>query len=630
MAVLIAAGLAAAGGIASGVGTAQAQNQANSAGARAAAQQGAASFFNYLSSRGINIQAIAAANPTIVQSYQQLQAQGDKRDFQTFIYQFMQANPTTTLWNAIDNPTTANGGAQNTTLPTWATTGTGAALQPALLQQLLTIANANGVSGLGSGPGAVAGPQSQLQNATAYLAANPDIQAQIQQNLTASGDSRSPAQWMLDDAATGDTNPAFTTNFQNFVTAQGAPAAAGNGTGGSTAGGAATPPATTGVDPAIQALINSSNGVAGNIFDGTFLKQQLAALQPALDARSAAPGQIYDATISGAQGIQSAEGTAANSTYQANVDQLAKLLGVQTSAAKAIYDASISGAQGVNTAQLAQAQTYQDAGDQASTAAIAANNAQRARQGFVGSSSGNDLQNARILASYIQQGAGARAQAGVNLAQSTANAGLTQAQSVGGAQTSDQQQQMAAAVALAQQLGASNVNYATTAGNAGVAKATGSAQADYQNAIDKMNALITDQNRQVSAVGLPYDLANAQLVLQKNEANAPYDGVDALTSRLGQFSINQAGGPAPSTFIPQPVINTAQIAGGALTAAGQVYGNSASTTSLLNILKSLQGPSTSGTPSVSGSGATGTITGSGGAPTDLGGGVTTLLGSGGP
>src|SRR5687767_8723228 len=143
----ITAGLIIAGvGAAAAVGgaamqadaTSDAQSSANRANALAAAGQNASSFFNYLSSRGVNIQQLVAKYPDITSEYERVRAQGERRDFNTWLSAALQANPSHPIWNDIASPTAGNG-AQNTTLPAWALDANGNPLQPALLQQIVDI-----------------------------------------------------------------------------------------------------------------------------------------------------------------------------------------------------------------------------------------------------------------------------------------------------------------------------------------------------------------------------------------------------------------------------------------------------------------------------------------------------------
>lgn len=758
MPLLIAAGLAAAGSVASSVGTANAQSKANRAQALAAGQQSAQSFYNYLSSRGIDLQKISAAHPELYQSWQTLDKSKDKRDFQTWLWAHLQSHPNDAIWDEISSPTPFGTGAANTTLPSWATIG-GNAAQPTLFSQLIATAN----------PG-----QALTQVEQQFAQANPGA-VQFYNNLkNGEGFTGTLAdavrEWYKRNPGTAvdALDGGFLAQYDQIKAMQ--PAAGAPGAGAKTdPTGVIAPPGTTGggfprptdtpldIPTQIQNLVNQGVGTAGKIFDGTLLNDQLSALQPALDARTAAPGAIHDATIAGAKGVQEAETAAAQGVHAANIQQLANLLGVRTDAAEAIYNASNAAAGGIRDAtktgandiygstltaadklklagetgsqgiygsemtaadmlklagetgsqgiygsaidaakalkaagetgandiygaQLTQADTFEESGREAAQQALAAQNANRARQGFVGTSSGADLNKARLLAGYIQQGAGARAAAGVDRQRALANvnmgyatnagnagtdlqralasvnmgyatnagnagtelqralasvgigyasttgnagielqrqlaeaaklyatqtgqAGVNRATTVGSAQEADAQAKLQAAVQLAQSLGLSGVNLATTTGNAGVSLATGNAQADYQNAIDKMNALISDQNRKVSAIGLPYQLASSDFNLQQERANSPYAALDALLKRINSnFSIAPASGPTVTPATPQSVMNPWQIAGGALTTAGQVYSGASSSKSsddsmakLLDALKKLQGSGGAGT-----------------------------------
>lgn len=669
------------GGLLSGSGTADAQSAQNKALAQQAAAQSAQSFLNYLSSRGLNVQQLIANDPRgsafWTGQYANAQAQGDKRDFNTWFVAALQAAPTDPAWDTIANPN-LTGAAQNTTLPAWAVDAQGNPLQPSTLQQLIAIS-----SGANNPATAPIGNLATLANTQKLIDASPEIAAE----LAAAGvgnDGRSPAQWLVDHITQTEANAGggrFTDYLRNFV-ATGNPVAPGGtlatpGTPAPAPGTATAPagPAGTGnnltVDPAILALLPNATRTVGNIFDGTYLAQQQAALAPIAAARDAAAaaalarineqrglstgvlntelGGIQDvlaARTAGAGTVRDAATAAAQAVNDANVTKLAALLGVRREAAQAIYDASAQGAAGVRDARTAgaqgiygaeslQADTYAQSAEQALNRVLAQQAANRARQGFTGGSSGSDILTARTMAGALQQGAGARAQAGTNLANRLSDtgvgyagdmsaAGVGRATTLGQANESDAVAQLNAAVQLAQSLGLAGTNYAGTTAAAGeqnaiaqlqakVADATrrlgyltsdadiAQANADLQNATDSLNAILGNQNRQVGAISAPFTLAGADLSLKNELTDQQYADIDALLKRLSSFSTTPASGPTLTTSTPGSVLNSSQIAGGALTGAGSVIGNVASNADLMSsIQKILDGFKT---PAATGTGA---------------------------
>lgn len=519
------------GGYLSASGTQSAQNQQNAAAAQQAAMQSAQSFNNYLSSRGISIQQIAAANPRFETEYARVKAAGDKRPFDVWLYDHLKANPSDSAWQQIN---TGSVGAQNTTLPNWAVDASGNPLQPSLLNQLVGIQ-----SGANNPATAPIGSLATLANARALLQARPDLAAE----LAAAGvgnDGRTPEQWLIDHITQTESQSGggtFTDALRQFAVQQaaagapGAPAAGPAGTGNNTT-----------LDPAIAALIPGATKTVGNIFDGTFFNQVTGALQPVadarnanaaaqlarinelrglsgnvldtelggiksvLDARTAGAGGIFDASIASATGVRDAATQGAQKVYDTNVAKLADLLGVRREAAAQIYDASIGAAGGVRDASLGaagslrdarttgakdiygaeslRADTYAQSAQDALGRILAEQTAERARRGFTGGSSGSDIVRARLMADYTQRGAGDRAQAGVNYQGRLSDAGIGYATDTGRAQ----------------------VGYATDAGRAGIGRATTLGQANEQDSMAKLNAAV-DLARQLGLVGTNFATA---------------------------------------------------------------------------------------------------------------------------
>ena len=560
------------GGYLSGSGTQSAQNQQNSAAAQQAAMQSAQSFNNYLSSRGISIQQVAAANPRFEQEYARVKAAGDRRTFDVWLYDHLRSAPNDPAWQQIN---TGSVGAQNTTLPNYAVDANGNPLQPSLLNQLV---------GIQSGaPNIPAG--APLETVLAELAKNPqfaslppdwqaDIAGQVQQSGLASVLSGN-ASWAAENP--GDPASAALASW----------AQSGGGAGTPGAGPAGTGNAST-LDPAISALIPKATETVGSIFDGTLLNQVTGALQPVADARNAnaaaqaakidelrglsgnvlntelggiqsvldarrtGAGSIFDASIASAGGIRDAATTGAQNVYDTNVTKLADLLGVRRDAAAQIYDASIgaaggvrdartSGAKNIYDAEKLRADTYAQSAQDALGRILGEQTAERARRGFTGGSSGSGIVKARLMADYTQRGAGERAQAGVNYqgrlsdagigyATDAGRAGIGRATTLGQASEADSIAKLNAAVDLARQLGLVGTNYATSTGTAGVTRATSLAGAGEQNAIAQLQAKVADATRRLGYLTSDADIAQANADL----ANAQ-DALKALTDNQNRM-----------------------------------------------------------------------------------------------
>lgn len=694
----------------------------------------------------------------------------------------------------------------NTSLPLGSTID-GLPSEQVLFNRALTLSKTP--KELASDPSAYA----SADNISSFLSANPQVRTDLEKYLKDGGDTRTVEKWLSDDA-TQDATGNFSQQLQSFAASA------------IQAQRAATTPT---VAPGITALQPLSTGLATNLLDGSLLRDRLAALQPALDARTAAANlqtarntemrtgstnilnsqltgltdvkgvretaandtytaqidslakllgvrqdqakaifdanvagskgilgsevtgagniqtasenaaksaydanidglanllgvrrdqaqAIYDANVAGSKsvlstdlagvaGIQGASETAAQGSYDANIAKLADVLGVRTDAAKAIYDASTKGNQDIYGAQLLSADVYGQSAEQAANRAIASQNANRARQGFSGTSSGADLLKARTLYGALQQGASARTAAGETLARGNANAGVGLATTQGQAQEQDALQKLQAALQLAQSMGLAKVtgatgtatansadanrvssagtNLATTQGQAseqdalqkllaavnlaqqqGAARVTGATSvanattndatrqaaagtglattqgaaaeqdalqqlqaalalyqqlgtartdaatgaataktndatrqatildsdagiakenATFQNAMDKLNAILGGQQQQLAGINLPYELGGADLSLKTQETNAKYSELDALIKRLMAFST--PNNPSSLTTAPVgSVINSGQVAGSALTSL-------ATNQSLLSALGKLGGGS---------------------------------------
>jgi hypothetical protein len=253
---------------------------------------------------------------------------------------------------------------------------------------------------------------------------------------------------------------------------------------------AATP---VGVPQAYLDLQNKAVSTVNDLFDGRFLDQETGALAPILAARQKAAQDIFAANETGA---------------------------------RSVYDAD-----------LLQADTYGQAALQALNRMLAQNTAQRARQGFVGSGSGNALNRARLTADTSQQAAGARAKAGQDLASRLAAAG--------------------------------------------VGKATTLGAADEQDAIQRLALMTNDTSRRLGAVNLPGSLYNQKLGMERAAADSKFADIDSLLSRLNVFR----SGATPAGYTTanvQPVMGSGQIVGGAIQTLAQGVGDYFTTKGLIN------------------------------------------------
>ena len=578
MGLLAAAGIAALGAGVSAYGTAEAQSDQNRTNKAQAATQSAQSFNNYLAQRGISIQQIAAANPRLQTEWQRVNSSGQYQGgFDQWIYEHLRANPNDPAWEQINS---GSAGAANVNLPNWASIN-GQPAEKALYDQLIGLSQSP--TQLASAPESYA----SAANIASFLTANPQVRTDLTAYLTQGGDTRSVEQWLHDDALAGDQN--FQGQLQRHaeasITAQ-----------------RDTQPALT---PDMQRLQGLSSGLSGQLLDGTILNERLTGLQPALDARTAAAdlGFARNAEMrAGSEGVMTAQEAAAQATYAANVEKLASLLGIRTDAAQAIYDASTKGADEVYGAQLLTADAYGQSAEQAAARAIAQQNATRARQGFTGTSSGADLLRARTLYDALQQGALVRTGAGETLAKSKAGAGVGLATTTGQAQEADALAQLQAALGLADQLGTARVGNATR--QAGILETDvkiGQENATFQNAMDKLNALLQGRSQQLAGINLPYELGSNSLNLQTQEAGSKYAEIDALLKRLQGFQTGQVQQPQVATPNISSVMNAAHGAGGAISAFGSAYGNDTGNQELLDAIKKLNsGGSGTKTPSFTG------------------------------
>ncbi len=137
------------------------------------------------------------------------------------------------------------------------------------------------------------------------------------------------------------------------------------------------------------------------------------------------------------------------------------------------------------------------------------------------------------------------------------------------------------------------------------------AQADEKNAMDQLNAIISDQNRRTGSVGVPYQLAGQDLALKTALGEQQYAGIDSLMRRVQQFATTPASGPGLQTPVPNPVLSNTQIAGGLLSGLGTGIGAYGNNNALMDAIAAFGRGS--------GGGAGGTPTGSYGSGSYLGG-----------
>lgn len=677
---LIGGGLGAIGGLLTGEGTADAQQEANRVAAQNAATQSAQAFQNYLSSRGVNLQQVLAADPRGAQfwqnQYQNSVAKGDRRDFNTWLVAALQAAPADPIWDTIAHPT-ASTGAQNTTLPDYVQIG-GQAAQPVIADQAAKLFQGQQATNQAAQAAAIS--KSWQQSGGANLInvwnAEPDAYAKLYGTF--------------DNFVLADYNANATPEQKSQI--QGAATAAAGG-----------------VNPQVlteqQKLVNQN---ITNLLSGTNLNTQLTALQPALDARTQAAAlqqklideqrganqnvnavqlgglqDLLNTRTAGAGNIFDASTAAAHGISDASLTGLANLLSTRTTGANSIYDALLTGSGGIRDAQqagahgisdadlagiahllstreqgakdiygadLLSADTYAQSAQQALSRQLAEQAANRARQGFIGTSSGSDLERARLMAQYLQLGAGARGEAGVRLQQglagsrtenaqlslkdavdlatalagantgyatNVANAGTGRATSIAGANEQDSLGRLQTGVNLATSLGGAGTTQATSLAQANEQAAAGrlgantqlatsnagllntnadiaKQQAVYQNAMDRLNAIIAGQKDQLTGSGLPNANASSTLAVNSAANQSIYDQLNALQKTLSSLTINNAGGPAVTTSTPGSVINGNQLGGGFLTNLGTAFGSSSSAADLMKIIGALGGSNNSG------------------------------------
>jgi hypothetical protein len=411
-----------------------------------------------------------------------------------------------------------NGSSVNTLLPLNFVDSSGQPLESGLLQQILGIAGQTG-------------PAHTYQNATIddvrrYLQANPDILAAIQAQPGWENENRSPEQWFLANLATGDTNPDFTTKFNDFLASE---VAARNTATGST------------VDTAtLNGLLNIAPGVLTN--GGGFLTQEQGAANQVAAARDAL------AAIAAQRNTEMRQKS--GDILNTDLTGVQNVLDTRTGSIKNIYDQELLGAD-----------TYENAVKQATAAQLNQQLAARARQGYVGAGSGDAITRARILASGYQQAGGARAQAGIN-----------QATRLGSAQDE----------AAQARLQYNDENARRLAGILDADAASQVAQANLARQTDNASLISNDIARQIANLNQPVATYNSTV---QSQAAAPYANINALLQALGFFKQGQPATPGVITPQVQPTINGGQIAGSAISGIGSGITDYYTTQAWLNALR---------------------------------------------
>lgn len=418
------------------------------------------------------------------------------------------------------------GTAVNTSLPIWATIN-GQPAEQALLNKLFQTAGLvapTGTGGLSAQPkldaSGVLGSDAALQE---YYNSNPAFAAEYNRHMgwiaqnSPGTDRRSPLQWLRDGIR---DDPTGAQALQSYVAQKNQ--AIDDAIAAAQSESETQSESTTSLDPAYLDLQRKAYASVNDLFDGRYLDQQLAALAPILSARTQAAQDIY---------------------------------GAQNDAATSLYDATKAGANSIYDADLLQADTYQQSAQQALTKLLNQNSANRARQGFVGSGSGDALTRARLMADYTQQGAGVRAAAGQSLAQRIAGA---------------------------------DRELAGLKGGAGVTRATSLGGANEQDAVSRLGLLTDDINRRLAGTNLPAGLATNDLAIRQAGAASKYADIDAILSRLSSFKTNATPNSLSTPNLSTPV-NSGQILGGAISSAGSAYGDYLNNQNFLKAIQSIGG-----------------------------------------
>jgi hypothetical protein len=636
--------------------TRDAQKAANLANERAAARASTDNFTNYLISRGINpgLSGIPGTSAALEPFMADLQAEFnrvkstglDKRTFQQWLSDFLRENPSSEPARALENTSV------NTTLPLGFTINEKPA-EKTLYETLI------GLSPQFNDPTNIS-VFAGRENVERFLAANPNDAAEIAAMLAENGDPRSPVEWtMAHIRETEKGNGEFSTLLREFATGENAAIIE-----------------RAAVPEGISNLQDQAETFAGGLFDGSALERELAALLPVEEARLAlaeierdrlieqrersadilntesagledllrtrlggadeimgaerdAAGRLLGARTSTAEGLFGARNLTAEELFAAEELAARDLFGVRGTAAERQFDSLESGARGIYDADLNAAAIYDEATQLAVQDAIGRLDAQRARQGFAGGGSGDDLMRARVLAEGFNKSAGQRGEAGQSLAQRLAAAGAGRATDLGFA---DVEQSMSlgnsgvsragllgdSRIGRATDLGFADVENAGLLGRAGVTRATSSStsreansaarmaaqvenarrlamilDADGEAAVagarlgnlgDRFDATQRDFNRTLENLLLPNRLFESRTATSDLASGRPFTDLDQVLDRLGNFRLNQSAPPAPVQPDINPVITTGQVAGSGLGALGSIGMDYFNTKSLINTL----------------------------------------------
>lgn len=642
IATAASAGAQVLGSILTADATRDAQNSANRTNIRLAEQASTDRFNAYLVSRGINpgliglpgtADALEPHMDGLRAEYDRVKATGmDRRSFNQWLQDFLRDNPTSEPARALASESV------NTTLPLWAELG-GAPAEEALFNKIL------GLSPALSDPTSPSVFASR-QNVERYLAANPQDAADIAAMLAENGDPRSPVEWTI--AHVTDTERGageFSGLLRDFATQENAAAQE-----------------RAQVPTNISDLQTQAETFAGGLFDGGLLERDITALEPVEEARLRmaeierarvaeqrtrsndilgvemagledllgtrlagaeeifgaerdSAGRLLGARNMAAEGLFGARNLTAEDLFAAEQGAARGLFGARGGAAERLFGARESGARGMYDADLTSAQIFDEANQLAVQDAIARQDAQRARQGFAGGGSGDDLMRARILAEGFTQSASQRGAAGQTLAQRLAAAGegragdlgfadVELAELLGGADVGRAGRLGDSRIGRATDLGFADVENAGLLGRAGVERATRtstsreadsaarlSAQSDnarrlalfldsdaddamagaeLQNATDRYNANMRDLERSLSNLGTPGRLFSSRVSTDNLAAGVPFQDIDQVLARLGSFRLNETAPPAPVVPNINPVISGGDIAGGALSTLGKM------------------------------------------------------------
>lgn len=311
------------------------------------------------------------------------------------------------------------------------------------------------------------------------------------------------------------------------------------------------------VNAQYQGLMNQAAGNLGRIYDGSMLASELAALDPALAARLRLGELGFERNAE----MRDASGNILNT----ELTGLADLLGTREGAVRSIYDA-----------ELLKADTHEQAALESVQRVLAQQQAKNAHRGYSGGSSMDDLLSARTLAPAMQAGAGARADAGINL--ETRLGGAREADSMGRLTANSENARRLAQILDADAgINAENMNV--------------------QNALDRLQLITGDNTRRNNSTLLPGQLAAQQYGLEDMAHNAQFRDLDSALNRINSmFRGQQLSTPNPATPNIQPVMGSGQIFGSALSSAAGLGMDYFTTQSLINAMNKGTGIPNSNSP----------------------------------